>query len=74
MGLPNPFQTLKRYTEEGRTVYYYSLPALQEAGVGTVTRLPYSLRVLLENLMRHADEEIATEAQVRELCNWSPRQ
>jgi aconitate hydratase len=51
---------------------FYSLPALEAAGVGPVSRLPVSIRIVLEALLRHCDDERVTEEQVRALANWQP--
>lgn len=71
-GIPNPFGSYRTLTLAGETYSYYALNALEENGIGRISRLPYSLRILLENLLRHADEEIAREADVVALCQWKP--
>ncbi|SVC29566.1 uncharacterized protein METZ01_LOCUS282420, partial [marine metagenome] len=50
---------------------YYSLPALEELGVGVVNRLPVSIRVVLESLLRNCDGETVTQEDVRDLANWN---
>lgn len=50
----------------------YSLPALAAAGVGRVSRLPVSLRIVLESLLRNLDGQRVTEAHVHALANWQP--
>ena len=50
---------------------YYSLPALEELGVGVVSRLPISIRVVLESLLRNCDGETVTQEDVRALANWN---
>jgi aconitate hydratase len=57
----------------GRQLSYFSLPALEQAGYGAVSRLPLSLRVVLESLVRHCDGRRVTESQVRDLASWLPR-
>ncbi len=52
---------------------YYSVPALEAAGVAPVSRLPVSLRVVLESVLRNCDGRRITEAHVRALANWKPR-
>ncbi len=49
-----------------------SLPALERRGFGPISRLPVSLRVVLESLARHADGKRVTEADVRALASWDP--
>jgi len=51
----------------------FSLPALEQAGFGTISRLPVSLRVVLESLVRHCDGQRVSERQVRDLAGWQPR-
>ena len=57
----------------GRTGDFYSLPKLEEAGVGPVSRLPVSLRIVLESLLRNVDGRRVREKDVVELANWKPK-
>jgi aconitate hydratase len=57
----------------GDTIEYFSLPALEERGLGAVSRLPFSLRILLENLVRREDGASVTADDVRALAAWNPR-
>jgi len=57
----------------GQSGKYYSIPALEQAGVAKVSRLPISLRIVLESALRCYDGKKITEAHVRELANWSPK-
>jgi aconitate hydratase len=50
----------------------YSLAALERAGIGNVSRLPFSLKVLLENLLRQEDDRFVHPADVRALATWDP--
>ncbi len=50
----------------------YSLPALESAGLGKISRLPVSIRIVLEAVLRNYDNKKITEAHVRELANWQP--
>jgi len=50
----------------------YRLSALSQAGIGHVDRLPFSIKVLLENALRNLDGREVTEDDVRNLANWSP--
>jgi aconitate hydratase len=50
----------------------YRLNALERTGVGNVARLPFSLKVLLENLLRHEDERFVLSDDVRALAGWDP--
>jgi aconitate hydratase len=57
----------------GRSASYCSLPALEEAGVGAISRLPVSLRIVLESLLRNCDGTRVRESDVRALAAWAPR-
>jgi aconitate hydratase len=70
----DPFGALREFEPgAGRRGLYCSLAALEAAGLGAVSRLPVSLRIVLESLLRHCDGERVTEAHVRELAAWRPR-
>jgi len=56
---------------EGPTTFY-RLPALEEAGLVSLDRLPFSIRVLLENAVRHAGGGYVSEDHVRAVAAWSP--
>ncbi len=51
---------------------YYSLPQLEKAGVGKISRLPVSIRIVLESVLRNFDGKQITEDDVRTLANWTP--
>ncbi len=57
----------------GETFTIYRLQRLQELGIADISHLPYSIRVLLENLLRHCDGYIITEEDVKTLANWQPK-
>jgi len=50
----------------------YSLPALEAAGIGNISRLPVSIRIVLESVLRNFDGKKIAESHVRELANWQP--
>ena len=50
----------------------YSLPALERAGLGPVSRLPVSLRLVLESVLRNCDGTRVTEDNVRAMAQWQP--
>ena len=56
----------------GKTGTLYSLPALETAGVGKISRLPVSIRIVLESVLRNCDGRKVTEEHVRQLANWQP--
>ena len=60
-------------TGSGAPGKYYSLPELETAGVGKVSRLPVSIRIVLESLLRNLDGKKVTEADVKNLANWNAK-
>src|SRR6476661_3925940 len=54
----------------GRKGKYYALPALEAAGLGKISRMPHSLRIVLESVLRNCDGKRVMEEQVRELAAW----
>ncbi len=52
--------------------FYYSLPQLEVEGIGTVSRLPLSIRLVLESVLRNCDEERITTNHIKQLANWQP--
>jgi aconitate hydratase len=72
-GPHNLFNTLQKFDlGNGSQGSFYSLPALEKAGVGPVSRLPVSLRLVLESVLRNCDGKRVSEAAVRALANWQP--
>jgi aconitate hydratase len=53
-------------------VDYYSLQKLKDRGFGNISRLPFSMKVLLESVLRKVDGELVTEEDVRSVARWSP--
>ena len=51
---------------------YFSLPALERAGFPNVARLPYSLKILLENLLRREDNAFVKTNDIQALASWDP--
>jgi len=69
----NLFDTLREFKPAaGKTGKYYSLPALQKAGIGKISRLPMSIRIVLESVLRNCDGKKVTEEHVRQLASWKP--
>jgi len=75
MSALHPFDGARHTFEirPGQTGHFFSLPALEQAGVGPVSRLPVSIRLVLESVLRHCDGRRVTEANVHQLANWQPR-
>jgi aconitate hydratase len=68
----NPFSSRSTLKVGKRSYTYFSLAALQKAGVGRLDRLPYSIRVLLEQALRNLDDYVVAEKDVRNIAGWSP--
>src|SRR5215510_13158417 len=67
----NLFNTLKSFSPNaGQTGQFYSLPQLEKEGVGPVSKLPISIRVVLESVLRNFDGQKITEDDVRAIANW----
>ncbi|MDP1620663.1 MAG: aconitase family protein, partial [bacterium] len=56
----------------GQPGQFYSLPALAAAGIGRISRLPISIRIVLEAVLRNCDGKKITEQHIHELANWQP--
>jgi aconitate hydratase len=69
----NLHETLQSFKlASGAAGRYYSLPALERAGVARVSRLPVSIRLVLESVLRNCDGKKVTAEHVKELANWAP--
>ena len=69
----NCFDTCSTLQAAGETYTFHSLPKLGAAGIGRIDRLPISIRVLLENVLRNVDDYRVTEDHVRTLAAWDER-
>jgi aconitate hydratase len=56
----------------GASATYYSLPQLETLGIGRISRLPVSVRILLESVLRHVDGRRIREEDVEALARWQP--
>ena len=67
----NLFNSLQSFDlGNGKQGNFYSLPALEAAGVGPISRLPVSIRIVLESVLRNCDGKKVHEANVKGLANW----
>jgi aconitate hydratase len=67
----NLFDTLQKFDlGKGERGQFYSLPQLERAGLGPISRLPVSIRLVLESVLRNCDGKRVTEQNVRELASW----
>ena len=69
---PDSFKSQATLTSGSTTCHYFRLKALEGTGVD-LTRLPFSLRILLENLLRHEDGRTVTSADIKFLASWDPK-
>ena len=68
----NLFNSLKSFESDGRQIQYYSLPELENQGIGKISRLPISIRILLEALLRNYDNEVIVEQDIIDIATWEP--
>src|SRR2546425_4989619 len=66
------FDSLQSFNTKDLSGSFYSLPELERQGVGPVSRLPVSIRIVLESVLRNYDGKRITEDNVRRLANWEP--
>ncbi len=66
----NLFNTLQSFESNGKQFFYYSLPTLEAGGIGPISKLPVSIRILLESLLRNYDTHQVTEQDIVDLANW----
>ncbi|KYD08579.1 aconitate hydratase AcnA [Heyndrickxia sporothermodurans] len=64
------FNARTSFDLEGKRYHYYRLAALEEAGIAKVSRLPYSVKVLLESVIRQLDGRVITKEHVENLAKW----
>ncbi len=69
----NPFNSRSSLKTAHGTYTYFALDALTKAGIGHVSKLPYSIRVLLEAMLRNVDGFIVTQDDVAGLANWNAK-
>ncbi len=73
MATRNPFNSRKTLSTAHGSYVYYDLNALAEQKVGDISRLPFSIRVLLEAMLRNVDGFVVTTDDVVGLANWNPK-
>ena len=64
------YDAKKSFEMNGKRYHYYRLKALEEAGVANVSRLPYSIKVLLESVLRQVDGSVIKKEHVENLAKW----
>ena len=71
--MSDPFKTLKSFKFGKKSGHYYSLKALGEQLGKDLSRLPVSIRIVLESVLRNCDGKKVTEQHVKQLAGWKPR-
>ncbi len=69
-GIKNSFKSLKSININGNNYKYYSLKEAEKNGLENISKLPRSLKVLLENLLRYEDDLTVTKYQIDSVKNW----
>jgi len=68
------FRTLKKFDAgKGREGFLHSLPALEEQGIGKISGLPVSIRIVLESVLRNCDGKKVRRKDVETLANWNAK-
>ncbi|MCG8606801.1 aconitase family protein, partial [bacterium] len=68
----NSFDSLSSLSLGGNSYDLFRLEALEKAGIGNVSRLPYSMKILLENLLRHEDGAFVKKDDIEAVATWDP--
>ena len=71
--MTNPFNARATLDLPEGKLAYYRLDAVQQAGLVELDRLPFSIRVLLENVLRHVGDGVITEDHVAAVARWRPK-
>src|SRR3982750_2588100 len=70
--MTDEFKTLRKFDPgKDRAAWLYSLPALEEQGIGKISRLPVSIRIVLESVLRNCDGKKVRRKDVETLANWN---
>ena len=68
------FGALKKFDAgKGREGFLFSLPELEKQGVGKISRLPISVRIVLESVLRNCDGKKVRRKDVETLANWNAK-
>src|SRR6266513_3629786 len=68
------FKTLRKFDAgEGREAFFHSLPALEVQDIGKISRLPVSIRIVLESVLRNCDGDKVRRKDVETLANWNAK-
>ena len=72
--MKDPFKTQKKIRTTQGDVYYYSLEELEKHGAFNITRIPFTIKILLEAALRQVDGVAITEEDVNCLARWNPKE
>src|SRR5690625_6212289 len=73
MGKANKYNAKKKFELNGKTYNYFDLKVLEEAGLGDISRLPFSVRVLLESVLRQYDGQVIKDEHIEGLTKWGTK-
>src|SRR2546421_11263168 len=72
--MTDKFKALKKFDAgKGREGLFFSLPALEEQGIGKISRLPVSIRIVLESVLRNCDGKKVRDKDVESLAKWNAK-
>src|SRR5581483_10237188 len=72
--MQDEFKTLRKFDAgKGRDAFFHSLPVLEEQGIGKLSRLPVSIRIVLESVLRNCDGQKVRRKDVESLANWNAK-
>src|SRR6201989_2989298 len=72
--MTNEFDTLQKFDAgKGREGWLHSLPTLEDKGIGKISRLPVSIRIVLESVLRNCDGKKVRRKDVETLANWNAK-
>ncbi|MBB6452809.1 aconitate hydratase [Salirhabdus euzebyi] len=74
MATNDAYKARKQFEIDGKKYNYYHLKALEEAGIGNISRLPYSVRVLLESVLRQYDGHVIKNEHIEKLAKWGTKE
>ncbi len=68
--MSNSYDSLRELSVNGKTYHIHNIEEAEKGGLGDVTKLPFSLKILLENILRHEDGSVVTKADAQAFEQW----